>query len=70
MAVRTVNASLANVSDGSFAFQLAGIVNDLATAMNALTAKLDADAGVTDANYASTIGTIDTLTTKENGTPT
>jgi hypothetical protein len=37
------------------------VVNQLAAAMNALLAKLDADAGVTDANYAATIGTIDTI---------
>lgn len=36
-------------------------LNDLSAAINALTAKLDADAGVTDTNYAATIGAMDIL---------
>lgn len=42
--------------------KLGDILNDLITAHNALLAKLDADAGVTDTNYASTLA----VTTLEN----
>lgn len=37
------------------------VVNGIVTAMNTLLAKLDADAGITDTDYAATIGTLDTL---------
>ena len=69
MAVRTVNASTANAADGSFIYELAGIVNDIVAAINVITAQLDADAGVTDTDYAANVGTLDTIATKELGTP-
>lgn len=41
---------------------LTAAYNDLATKFNALLAKLDADAGVTDTNYVATIVVADTVT--------
>ena len=71
MPVRTVNLAVANAApdDKNLIWALLVIANQLATAMNALTAKLDADAGITDTNYAATIGAIDTITTIEKGDP-
>lgn len=37
------------------------IINDIIAAIAALTAKLDADAGVTDADYAATVDIGDTV---------
>lgn len=37
------------------------LINQLSTKLAALMAKMDADAGITDTNYASTIGVPDTL---------
>lgn len=62
MAAIKVVRSAANAAEGSLIDKLADLVNAQAAAINALTAKLDADAGVADVNYASTIGTMDTLT--------
>lgn len=63
MAVRSVTPSAANVESrsGNLLYDLMGIVNDLANGMNTLTAQLDADAGVTDTDYAANVGTIDTI---------
>jgi len=71
MAVRKASASAANASNDSALWVLAELVNQLATAVNALTAKIDADAGDTggDNDYASTIGTMDTFAFRESGTP-
>lgn len=65
MAVRNVQPTAANVGTNqdskNLLRQLIGVVNNLSNAMNDLTAKLDADAGVTDTDYASEIGTQDTI---------
>lgn len=50
-------------SPGNDITALIECVNQLAAAMNALLTKLDADAGVTDANYKTTVGTMDTIDT-------
>lgn len=44
----------ARVKEGDLLQELITAHNDLATKHNALLAKLDADAGVTDTNYAAT----------------
>lgn len=62
MAEVSVPQSAANAAPGSALYELAVLVNAQAAAINALLAKLDLDAGVTDADYASEIGTMDTLT--------
>lgn len=60
MAVRNVTRSTANAAEGSLVDELAGVVNQLATLANELKAdlnnvlaKLDADAGVSDTDYAA-----------------
>lgn len=69
MAERKVTPSATSAADGSLVGELVAIVNSLSTKINALTAKLDLDAGVTDVNYASTIGTADTLSYRGINTP-
>lgn len=69
MAQVKVSQTATSVGKDSLLWELVVVVNALATAVNALTAKLDADTGVADANYASTIGTQNTLTFREGGTP-
>lgn len=69
MAVVTVSQSAANAAKDSLIYELTVIVNALAADINTLTAKLDADAGVTDTDYAATLGTEDTITFRETGTP-
>lgn len=71
MAVKTVTLSVNNAAPDStnLIWTLLVIVNELSTALNALTAKLDEDAGITDTNYAATIGAMDTITTIEKGDP-
>lgn len=59
MAVKTVQRT----TPGDDVTALIEIVNQLAQAMNTLTAKLDTDAGVTDVNYKTTVGTQDTIST-------
>ena len=52
---------------GDVVAELTAQVNALTTAHNALAAKLDADAGVTDTNYASTTGvTATSIVSMEN----
>lgn len=73
MAVRTVTPSATNALNGSLLGELVAIVNELSTAVNALTAKMDTDfADVTNAStdYASSVGTMDTLAYRGGGTPT
>lgn len=57
MAVESVTQRVNRLADGGdrqeLYFLLAAIVN----ALQAITAKLDADAGVTDTNYAATLDT-------------
>lgn len=69
MAVRKLTQSSASAANRSTVYILAELVNNLSAAVNALTAKLDADAGVTDVNYASTIGTQDTVSFRSTGAP-
>lgn len=59
--LRKVISSLGTAGDDIEALQdavvaLVALANELRTDYAALLAKLDADAGVTDANYASTLG--------------
>lgn len=57
----------AKVKLGDIIAELTSQVNALTTAHNALTAKLDADAGVTDTNYTSLTGvTATTVVSMEN----
>lgn len=65
----TVSQSAANVAPDTAVYELARIINDLAAKLDTLTAKLDADAGVGDANYAATVGSLDTLRFRETGLP-
>jgi hypothetical protein len=51
----SVQAKLNNVSPGAADVGLGNIINDLIVAHNALVAKLNLDAGVTDTNYASVV---------------
>lgn len=72
MAVVKVEPSVHNAGDNQgLIAQLVKMVNAQATAINALTAKIDADAGDTggDNDYASTIGELDTLAYRGGGTP-
>lgn len=73
MAVVKVEPSVHNAGDNQgLIAQLVKMVNAQATAINALTAKMDADfADVTNASvdYESTIGTLDTLAYRGGGTP-
>lgn len=69
MATVKVPQSAAHAAKGSALYTLIREYNTLAAAFNTLTAKLDADAGVTDVNYAATCGTQDTLSFNETGAP-
>ncbi len=77
MATISVHQTLGNparvgTTNKNCIYQMMIIVNALSTAMNALTSKMDTDfADVTNASvdYASTIGTMDTLDFLETGAP-
>lgn len=69
MAQITIPQSVANASKDSALYKLLKLVNAQAAAINTLTAKLDADAGVGDANYAATLGTMDTGKFDVDGVP-
>ena len=70
MAVVSVVPSVHNAGDNDgLVAQLVKMVNAQAAAINALTAKLDADAGVTDTDYASSVGTMDTVAYTVGTTP-
>lgn len=73
MAVRTGVAVGGVFANGQgVGADLVAIVNELSVAVNALTAKLDADfANVTnaDTDYAVTIGTMDTIAYSNGDTP-
>ena len=58
MAVITVHRS----TPGADFKAVVDLLNANAAKLAALTAKLDADSGVGDTNYASTIGAFDTIT--------
>lgn len=62
MAEKTATRSAANAAEGSALDELTKAHNKLAGAFNDLLAKMDADNGITDTNYASTLGDQDTLT--------
>lgn len=70
MAVRKVNAAVANASPETrnLIWQMAGIINQLATTVNALVVKLDTEATLSE-DYVAEIGEVDTLETIEKGTP-
>lgn len=71
MAVRTVDEALANAKGtSSLVGNLIAVVNELSTALNVVTAQLDADAGVTDTDYAANAGTMDTIAYRNTTTPT
>ncbi|HET7322163.1 MAG TPA: hypothetical protein VFI96_06685 [Longimicrobiaceae bacterium] len=70
MAERKATPSAANVAQDSLIGTLTALINQQAAAINALTAKLDADAGVTGADYADTIGAMDTVAYHGIATPT
>lgn len=71
MAQVSVNPTAINAASNSsnLVAQLVKMVNAQAAAINALTAKLDLDAGVTDDDYATTVGTMDTLVYSVGTTP-
>ena len=48
-----------DLSEGDLLAEMIDKHNVLVTRFNALLAKLDADAGITDINYASTVGVVD-----------
>lgn len=68
MAVKKVPQSAANADKDSLVYELARIVNQLQADAATIAAKLDADAGVTDVNYAAQL-TADTLSFEETGVP-
>lgn len=71
MAVRTIeDYGVKKVDSSNPITALVAVVNQLATGMNTLTAKLNADGGVTDTNYDTAVGTIDTLAVRSGQTPT
>ena len=53
---QTLKNRLNKVSPTEKLIKLGDLLDDLITQHNALLAKLDADAGVTDTNYAATLG--------------
>lgn len=53
---KTGQRSASNAADGSPIDLLVEAVNRQTTMIEALLAKMDLDAGITDTNYASTIG--------------
>lgn len=59
MAVRTLGRGFSGQDDHR---DVVGLINDLVAAINTITAQLDLDAGVTDTDYASNVGTLDTAT--------
>lgn len=69
MAVRKVPRSANNVANGTLVYELAAIVNQISAAVAVLVAQLDADAGVTDTDYAANVGEIDTVEFNDGVTP-
>lgn len=63
------NPASARVKLGDVMQELLTAYNDLATKHNALLAKLDADAGVTDTNYAATQAATSTALLALNSRP-
>ncbi len=54
--VRNLQSELNRMAPAAAHAKLGDILNDLITNHNALCAKLDADAGVTDTNFAALLG--------------
>jgi hypothetical protein len=57
MAIESVKARLAPIPDGLTKQELYILLTALVDALQAITAKLDADTGVADTNYAATFAT-------------
>lgn len=57
MAIESVAARINALGDGREKEQLRALLGNLVDALQALTAKLDNDVGVTDTNYAATLAT-------------
>ena len=55
MAAESVKIRLSKLSNGADAAELTKVVAAVVDALQAVGAKLDADAGVTDTNYVATI---------------
>lgn len=70
MTVVTRDEAVGNAKSGTLIGTIVAEYNTLAAAMNTLLAKLDADAGITDTDYASTVGTQDTIAYRNSTTPT
>lgn len=57
MPIESVRQRVANLADGRDRDELQKLLTNLVDGIQALAAKLDADAGVTDTNYAATFAT-------------
>lgn len=57
MALESVAVRVSKLANGKDAEELRALLGSLIDGLQALTAKLDADAGVTDTNYAATLAT-------------
>lgn len=57
MAVESAKARISNIPDGLTKQELAILMANMVDALQAITAKLDLDAGVTDTNYAAILAT-------------
>ena len=69
MAVVRVPASSAAGAAKGAQYEMMKLINDCIAAINGVNAKLDADAGVTDTDYASLHDVADTLAYQETGAP-
>ena len=58
MAAQSVKERLATLSVGRDAENLRPLISALVDALQAVAAKLDADAGVTDTNYGTTVSAL------------
>jgi hypothetical protein len=57
MAIESVRQHLNRLADNTDRQELQAVLGSLVDALQAICAKLDADAGVTDTNYAATLAT-------------
>lgn len=58
MPAESVKARLSKLSNGADAQEIRLVVAAVVDALQAVAAKLDADAGVTDTNYAATVANL------------
>lgn len=58
MAIESVKARVTKLSNGKDSEELLVALTAIVDALQAVAAKLDADAGVTDTNYAATVAAI------------